>query len=65
MSGLFKPKIPAPPAPVPTPVVNQEIVNRTAQDVLRRRKGARATVTGAGELGSTAGSVATKDLLGM
>lgn len=64
MSGLFKPKMPAAPEPVPAPVVNQEIVDRQAQDILRRRKGTRATVTGAGQLGTTAGSVATKELLG-
>jgi hypothetical protein len=64
MSGLFKPKMPAMPAPVPAPTVNQEIVDRNAADMMRRRRGSRATITGAAEMGSTAGSVATKDLLG-
>lgn len=64
MSGLFGRKAPPPPEPVPAPVVNQEIVDRNAADVLRRRKGSRATVTGADKLGTTAGSVASKDLLG-
>lgn len=64
MSGMFKPKIPATPAPVPTPTVNQEIVDRSVGDLLRRRRGARATQTGASELGTTAGSVAAKQLLG-
>ena len=64
MSGLFGSKPPPAPAPVPTPVVNQEIVDRSAADILRRRRGSRATVTGASELGTTAGSVAAKDLLG-
>jgi hypothetical protein len=45
-------------------VVNQEIVDRNTADVLRRRRGSRATITGASEMGSTAGSVAIKDLLG-
>jgi hypothetical protein len=44
--------------------VNQEIVDRQLQDVMRRRKGSAAGVTGAASLGTTAGSVATKDLLG-
>ncbi len=64
MSGLFGSKPPPPPAPIPAPVVNQEIVDRNMADVLRRRRGSRATVTGAEQLGTTAGSVATKDLLG-
>lgn len=64
MSGLFRPKIPATPAPVPTPVVDQSVVDRQAADVMRRRKGSAATVTGAGELGTTSGSVAAKSLLG-
>lgn len=64
MGGLFKPKMPAMPAPVPTPTVNQEIVDRSVGDILRRRRGARATQTGAAGLGSTAGSVAAKELLG-
>lgn len=65
MSALFRgPKMPPAPAVVPSPVVNQEIVDRTATDLLRRRRGASATVTGAGNIGTTAGSVASKDLLG-
>lgn len=71
MGGLFKkPQVmqapPPPPAPVEikAPVVNTEQVDRTAADVMRRRKGTQATVTGAGDLGTTAGSVAAKSLLG-
>lgn len=71
MSGLFSsPKVPQAPTPVPTPVevkepvVNQEIVNRTTTDLARRRRGSSATVTGAADMGSTAGSVAAKTLLG-
>lgn len=66
MGGLFsKPKIQQAPAvtEVKAPVVQQEIVDRTASDILRRRKGQAATVTGAAA-GTTAGSVATKTLLG-
>ncbi|MEY2689976.1 MAG: hypothetical protein RL375_4176 [Pseudomonadota bacterium] len=66
MGGLFKPK--AAPAPtvqeVKTPVVNQEVVDRSAADVMRRRRGSNATITGASGMGSTAGSVAGKTLLG-
>lgn len=66
MGGLFsKPK--APPAPTVTeikvPVVNQEQVDRQTSDIMRRRKGAAATV-GTGSEGTTAGSVAVKSLLG-
>ena len=67
MSGLFsKPKPQAAPAVVEVqqPVVMQEQVDRNAQDIMRRRKGSAATVTGAGSTGSTAGSVAAKTLLG-
>lgn len=64
MSNLFKPKIPQAPAPVATPVVDQAVVDRQSADILRRRRGSRATQTGAGELGTTAGSVAAKTLLG-
>ena len=64
MSGLFGSKPPPPPEPVPAPVVNQEIVDRNTADVLRRRRGSRATITGASEMGSTAGSVAITDLRG-
>jgi hypothetical protein len=71
MSGLFSsPKVqaapPPPPAPVEikAPVVNMEQVDRNANDVMRRRRGSQATVTGAGDMGTTAGSVAAKSLLG-
>jgi hypothetical protein len=53
------------PVEIKTPVVNQEQVDRNAADIMRRRKGTQATVTGAADLGSTAGSVASKSLLGM
>lgn len=46
------------------PVVNQEIVDRNATDLARRRQGTAATQTGAASIGSTAGSVAAKSLLG-
>jgi len=46
-------------------VVQQEVVDRQAQDLMRRRQGSAATVTGASSSGSTAGSVAAKTLLGM
>lgn len=68
MGGLFsKPKIQQAPTPVEikAPVVSTEQVDRSAADVMRRRRGTRATMTGAGSTGSTAGSVATKSLLGM
>lgn len=58
------------PLPAPTvqevkpPTVNQEQVDRGTADLLRRRKGTKATVTGAADMGSTAGSVAAKTLLG-
>ena len=64
MGGIFKPKMPAMPAPTPSPTVNQEIVDRSAADLMRRRRGSRATVTGASGMGTTAGSVAAKQLLG-
>lgn len=64
MGGLLRPKIQAAPAPLPTPTVNQEIVDRQLQDVMRRRRGSAAGVTGAASIGTTAGSVASKDLLG-
>ena len=67
MSGLFSsPKVQQAPAPVEikVPVVNQEQVDRSASDIMRRRKGSQATITGAGDMGSTAGSVAAKTLLG-
>lgn len=71
MGGLFsKPKVQAAPTPVEVqaPVVNQEIVDRQAADIMRRRQGTAATITGAGDSGSTAGSVgsvAAKNLLGL
>lgn len=67
MGGIFSsPKVQQAPTPVEikAPVVNQEQVDRTASDIMRRRRGTQATVTGAGDMGSTAGSVATKSLLG-
>lgn len=67
MGGLFsKPKVQKMPEPteVKVPVVNQEIVDRSLSDIMRRRKGASATDTGAGNLGTTAGSVASQQLLG-
>ena len=68
MGGLFKaPKVQQAPTPVEVkaPVVNQEQVDRTASDVMRRRRGSQATLTGAGDMGSTSGSVASNSLLGM
>lgn len=67
MSGLFSsPKVQKAPEPVEIkqPVVQQEVVDRQAADIMRRRRGTAATVTGAGSTGSTAGSVAVKTLLG-
>jgi len=67
MGGLFgSPKVQKAPVPVEVkePVVQQEVVDRSAADIMRRRKGTAATMTGAGESGSTAGSVAAKTLLG-
>jgi type IV secretory pathway VirB10-like protein len=71
MGGLFsKPKVQAAPPPPPTPVeikapvVNTEQVDRSAADIMRRRRGTQATVTGASNLGTTAGSVAATSLLG-
>lgn len=49
---------------VKQPTVNQEIVDRQASDLARRRQGSAATNTGASTIGSTAGSVAAKTLLG-
>jgi hypothetical protein len=68
MSGLFKsPKVQQAPTPVEikAPVVNSEQVDRSAADIMRKRKGTQATITGAGDFGTTAGSVAAKSLLGM
>jgi hypothetical protein len=67
MTALFSsPKVQQMPAPteVQTPVVNQEIVDRSTSDIMRRRQGAAATDTGASTQGTTAGSVAAKQLLG-
>ena len=67
MGALFSsPKVQQAPqvTEVKTPVVNQEIVDRTATDLARRRQGTAATQTGAASIGSTAGSVAAKTLLG-
>lgn len=67
MAGLFSsPKVQKAPDPVEIkqPVVQQEVVDRQAADIMRRRRGTAATVTGAGSTGSTAGSVAAKTLLG-
>lgn len=67
MASLFsKPKVQQAPTPVEIqqPVVNQEIVDRSAADIMARRRGTSATVTGAANSGSTAGSVASKVLLG-
>lgn len=68
MSGIFggnKPKpIPAP-TPIPAPVVNQEVVDRSTEDIMRRRRGSAATIaTDSSTIGSTAGSVASNKLLG-
>lgn len=67
MGGLFSsPKVQEAPAvtPVAVPVVNQEQVDRNTSDIMRRRKGTGATITDAGSIGTTAGSVASKALLG-
>lgn len=67
MGGLFStPKVQAAPTPVEVkqPVVQQEIVDRQTADLLRRRRGTAATITGAGSMGTTSGSVAAKTLLG-
>ena len=67
MGGLFsKPKVQQAPTPVEikAPIVNTEQVERTATDIMRRRRGTQATVTGASDMGTTAGSVAYKSLLG-
>lgn len=66
MSGLFsKPKVPAAPPPVQQPIVDQVMVDRQMADTVRRRRGrAAADLTGGGAAESTAGSVATKQLLG-
>lgn len=67
MGGLFSsPK--APPTPTVTevkaPVVNQEVVDRSTSDIMRRRKGTAATVLTGDSATGTAGSVAANTLLG-
>lgn len=60
MGGLFSsPKVQQAPTPVAVeqPVVNQQIVDRQAADLLRQRQGTAATITGAAATGTTAGSV--------
>lgn len=68
MGGMFSsPKVQkAPPvaAPIEQPVVQQELVDRQAADIMRRRRGSAATRTGAADTGDTSGSVAAKTLLG-
>lgn len=68
MGGIFGGGGKTPEAPKPVeikqPVVEQEVVDRQASDLLRRRRGYAATITGASESGTTAGSVAAKTLLG-
>lgn len=64
--GFMKPKV-APsrePVEVKQAAINPAVAERQASDILRRRKGRAATVTGAGDIGTTAGSVAAKSLLG-
>jgi hypothetical protein len=67
MSGIFsKPKI-TPPAPIEMPQaarVDEQQLDRERGDIMRRRRGRAATVLGAGDAKSVAGSVATKTLLG-
>jgi hypothetical protein len=67
MGGLFGGGQKAPPPPtiqeVKVPVVDQTQVDRQTADIMRRRRGANATI-GTGSQGSTAGSVAAKTLLG-
>ena len=55
---------PSPPPVVQAPVVDQDVVNREADDLARRRRGRAATIL-AGDTGpAPAGSVAVKQLLG-
>lgn len=77
MAALFKaPQVQQAPTPIDVkpPVeamspaaaaARVEQIDRSTADIMRRRKGTQATVTGAGDMGSTAGSVASKTLLGM
>jgi hypothetical protein len=67
MAALFSsPKVQQAPTPtvIAQPTVNEAIVNRSADDLTRQRRGQAATITGAGSAGSTSGSVAAKTLLG-
>jgi hypothetical protein len=67
MGGLFSsPDVQKAPEvkEVQVPIVNQEQVDRNTSDIMRRRKGTGATITDAGSIGTTAGSVASKALLG-
>lgn len=67
MASLFsKPKVQQAPTPVEIqqPVTDQAVVDRQAADLMRRRQGTAATQTGAATTGTTAGSVAAKQLLG-
>ncbi len=49
---------------VETPVVNQAVVDRGAADIMRRRKGAAATVLTTDDGTGTAGAVGAKKVLG-
>lgn len=67
MAALFsKPKVQQAPTPtvIAQPSVNQAIVNRNSEDVMRQRQGQAATITGAAKTGTTSGSVSAKTLLG-
>lgn len=67
MGGLFsKPKVQQAPEvkEVQVPVVNQEQVDRDTSDILKKRKGAAATVITSDDTSTTAGAVAGKQLLG-
>lgn len=55
---------PKPPAVVPPPQVDQDVVDRQTQDLARRRRGRAATIL-AGDTGpAPSESVAVKQLLG-
>lgn len=67
MSSLFSPKTPAapppPPPPPPTPTIDKARERRDQQDMLARRRGAKASVlTGPEGVAST--PVGTKTLIG-
>jgi hypothetical protein len=66
MTALFsKPKLPPVQEAVPTPVVDQTMVDRQMADTLKRRKGRASTdLTSGGAPESTAGAVGSKQLLG-